>query len=124
MKIFVASSFLNKLKARKLEDGLRYEGYAVVSAWVNHPKGMGMRDAAIDDVQRLVKADALVVLWPGRLGTNAELGMAIALGIPVVMVGAVPTRKSVYFHHPLVTIVANYAELLEKLIGLLEDAGR
>ncbi len=112
MRVFVASSFLNKRKASELEDLLKIKGYDVVSTWVKHSKDIGMRNAALDDIRGLMKADVLVILWPGRFGTNTELGMAIMLHIPVIMLGRVPMRRSVYFHHPAVTVVKNRTKLL------------
>ena len=107
MKIYVASSFLNKSAARRAMRLLQKDGHTITSRWTAHrpsTKTRVLHDEAIKDLQDVRAAQAMVVIWPGRLGTSAEIGAALISGKPVHMVGAVPTDQSVYFNHPLVTV--------------------
>jgi len=85
IKVYVASSFLNKDRVREIEGILRDNEMVVTSKWVEHTEkdqsndieGLG-EDALINlDDQR--DADVLLVVLPGRLGTSAELGYGIGI---------------------------------------------
>jgi nucleoside 2-deoxyribosyltransferase len=81
MKIYVASLFRNKDAVREAEQTLRDNGYEVTSRWVNHEACPGniehFEEDGLDNMLDLERADTLLVLWPGRLGTASELGFAI-----------------------------------------------
>lgn len=105
--IYVASAFWNKAAVRRATKKLKAKGYTVVSTWTKHrssPWSSALQQQAITDIDQLREADVLVVLWPGRRGTNSEIGGQLALGRTVIIVGmsAAEKLRNVYYHHPAV----------------------
>ena len=56
----------------------------------------GQIKLATADLRGIEKADALIVLLPGKEGTHIELGYALALDLPVLIVGTV-TRQCPFY---------------------------
>lgn len=90
IRVYVASSFLNKDAVRKAEATLREAGFEVTSQWVNHETAQGdpveLRQQGEIDLSDLLHADVLLVLWPGRLGTASEIGVAIGAEVPIYII--------------------------------------
>lgn len=114
MRLFVASSYLNRKVAQDVQRLLVTVGHSITFDWTQ-PEDLSVPGAstekALADARGVVLAEAVVVVWPGRLGTATEIGIAIGCGIPIYILGK-PNRPSIYWNHPLVTIVNSRAELL------------
>jgi len=124
MKIYVASSFLNKDAAREMQDLLKRYGHEITYDWTQHPSSTDwgiFREECKKDLQGIVDADALVVVLPGRLGTASELGIALALDkLVFVWYPDVPTMQatldnSVFWHHINVWITDDAIRLVQEL---------
>jgi nucleoside 2-deoxyribosyltransferase len=117
MKLFVASSYLNKANARAAMRKLRKAGHEITFDWTQ-PEQMktdaDWRRKASEDFRGVVNAEVLIVIWPGRMGTSTEVGIALGRGIPVFIVGD-PGRTSVYWYHPLVAVVPDLDTALLEL---------
>lgn len=98
MKIYVASKFENKIPARGLMRLLEGDGHSITFDWTHHDerdrirKGATrseyLRDAAESDLMGVLASEALVCLArPNMKGAYVEQGIAIAMGIPVIIVG-------------------------------------
>lgn len=128
MKVYVAGRVKQIPRVQVVRDWLREEGHSITFDWTG-PEGEQRSDwskapdvarGLADRERRAVLAADVVVLvgWgcaegEGGLGCFIEVGVALALGIPVVIVG--PCRESVFWYLPAVQRVDNLAELKEAL---------
>ncbi len=94
MKFYIATGFDNKVGHNAVRDELTAAGHTLTYDWTvpNSPPsedsglmaswlgGIGQKE-----INGVLSADVLVVLHPGGIGTHAELGMALAKKIPVLM---------------------------------------
>lgn len=118
MKVYLASSFLNKDNARTAMDMLRNAGHEITNDWTTHETTSDLSVLERESVEDLIgvqDADVLVFLWPGRMGSNAELGAALALGKPAILVGGINRFDSVYFNHPLVRYAGTMTDAIKAL---------
>jgi nucleoside 2-deoxyribosyltransferase len=119
MKLFVASSYLNKVEARKVMRRLKAAGHTITFDWTQAERlttDMHRSAKAQADAQGVWGADALIVVWPGRYGTATEIGIAIAAGISVYVLGE-PDVPSIYWYHPLVSTRWTIRTLILELEG-------
>lgn len=118
MKLYVASSFLNKENARTAMDMLENAGHTITSDWTKNVLEPTVRDLAkesVKDLQGVKDADVFILLWPGRLGSAGELGAALALGKTAILVGGIDRNTNVYFNHPLASIVGTITDAIKHL---------
>lgn len=129
MKLYIASHSQND--ARLLKADLELRGHVVTSRWITADAKFGHGVEAYSDSERRSLAtmdeddvrasDGLILIaeTEGRTvpgGKHVETGMAIALGLPVFVIG----RPENLFHwHPRVTLVQSPAELLLALDKLV-----
>ena len=108
MKVYVATSFLNREAARQAIRQLRLAGHAVVGDWTGHAvEGENPGDAecllrafALEDFYAVQCADALVLLHDER-GRASFTELGIALGHPGQMVIVVGGAGSAPDHGPI-----------------------
>lgn len=124
MRFYVATSVENRAAADELADLLIAAGWKQTHRWTavdpvlegsdEHTR----RAIALADLGGVLLADLVVVLAPGRRGTHAELGAALATGKRVVLVADSPESlrsdgvESPFYAHPLV----------ERVYGSVQDA--
>lgn len=116
-RVYIASGFDNKERAKKLADLLADIGIGVTVAWWELPLHLEEDPAtrsliASGDLHGVRRADLVVCLMKGdpatfdsaQLGTHGELGAACALGVPVILVSptAIPGPFCVFHRHPSV----------------------
>jgi len=110
MKIYIAASYPRKLDALVLGAKLIAYGHIVVSGWVFEDEGYSddqnkferMQDASIRDFKDVRECDLLVCLTDGENqlthgGRHTELGIALALGKRVVVIGEL---EQVFHYYP------------------------
>lgn len=122
MKIYLASSFLNKDSARQAMNMLEDAGHIIVTDWTTHEPTNDVNvlaNESVEDLEGVKDADVFILLWPGRMGSNAELGAALVLGKPCILVGGVNRFDSVYFNHPFVRLAGTMTDAI-KLIKQIE----
>jgi hypothetical protein len=83
------------------------------------------RDLALIDQEDVLAADVMLFFAEepgdgGNGGRHVELGMALALGKDVVLVGR---RENIFHRLPEVTVVENWPEALRLLAQRLDAAG-
>ena len=122
MRFYVASSFLNKVKAKALMVWLELFGHVVTFDWTKHETAEDIEtlmNEAEDDLIGVQSCERMVVLWPGRLGTASEIGAALALGKKVMIIGMPHEARltNVYFNHPLVQHVTD-EEFIQFIVSL------
>lgn len=90
---------------RPLADALRALGHTITYDWTTHGSVQGEEVSRIIEVARaemegITSADLCVVLLPGGRGTHVEIGIALAAGVPVLLVGeAEHFRPAVSFYY-------------------------
>ena len=113
MRVFVAGSYSAITEARAAEQDLLQRGHTVTSSWLHEPF-----DSFTSDWQRRATAEIdradiersdVVVILTGKESTSGgfhiELGMALALRLPVYLLG--PRPDNIYY---LLPDVKDYAE--------------
>lgn len=101
-KIYVASSLYNKTNVKALYKYLAYLQCSITYDWTTHGgvnDEVSLKEIGLKEYQGVVDCDVLVMLMPARLGSHVELGIALALCKPVVIVtnGEDFEKKSFYF---------------------------
>lgn len=90
MKFYIATGFKNVVEHNRVRDILVKEGHEITYDWtlVEETSDSSMHSLiAIAEIEGVREADFLVVILPGKLGTHAELGAALALDKPIILCG-------------------------------------
>lgn len=114
MRIYVAGGFNNKRKVRAVMQKLRDAGHEIVGDWTIHKSTRNKHVLASEvmaDWSAEMKADVVVIVWPGRFNTRVELGIALGSRKMVYIIGKPDYSQDIYPLHPLVTIVGKYEDL-------------
>jgi nucleoside 2-deoxyribosyltransferase len=133
MKIYVAGRFTRYERCRALIDNITIAGHQITNDWTRgewfdqfgHPLGSDsdlpteaqtyLSQTAIEGV---MTADLVVILANEQLcGALIEMGVALANDVPVWVI--TPWRWTIFWTHPLVEVLNNEKEALERL-GCLE----
>jgi len=87
MKIYLASQFENKVLLQFVRKFIHENNYdhEIISRWIDNPI-LTLKDASRMDFQDLQYADLVIAFYPGKVGTSAELGFALAKNIPIIFV--------------------------------------
>lgn len=117
MRVYIATALERAADHNRVRDVLVARGHAITYDWTAHGSVKDEGEARIAEVAALEAAgvraaDVVVVLLPGGRGTHAELGMAIALGKPIVVVG-VPTGR--FFEVGAPTCAFYYAPTVRRI---------
>lgn len=121
LKVYIAAPFPLKSEAAALMNFLVAAGHAVTSTWLRVDDMPDTDAAARLDLADVHSADVLVALNPpgwevkGSGGRHVELGAALTLGKPVILLGP---RTNVFHHHSDVQMVDSRAGLLAALMAL------
>lgn len=132
-KVYVASAWITGNKALEAKAQLEAAGIEVTSRWLERvdkpddptydytkdPSYMNTiaQEESFKDIEDVKRADAVVVVNLAKSeGKAVETGMAIAWGIPVIVVG----DKTNTFHSlpsPMMTLVSTVQEAIDVLQG-------
>ncbi len=126
MKYYIATKLENHAEHNRLRDMLATLGHECTYDWSVHGPVYGsglerVREVAQLEIEGVMAADVLIMLWPGGRGTHVELGAAIAGGQPIVIASDVDghhvasTETCAFYHHPLVTRVRTLEDAFEVL---------
>lgn len=128
MKYYIATKLENHGEHNRLRDMLNAAGHECTYDWSVHGPVYGsglekVREVATLELQGVLDADAVVVLWPGGRGTHVELGAALAAGKPVVVASDVEghhvasPETCAFYHHPFVTRVRTLEDAFKVLMN-------
>ncbi|MDQ4143131.1 MAG: nucleoside 2-deoxyribosyltransferase, partial [Actinomycetota bacterium] len=124
MRVFVSGKVGDEERVRDLINHLTALGHDVTFDWtaVPHLKpyernhAASARTAALE-VDGVKQSDIVIVLaHEDGIGMYVELGIALGTGKQVYIVSKGSSR-SMFFHHPLVTIVNSIDDVLTRLNG-------
>jgi len=104
MKYYIATGFARVREHNALRDKLTALGHEITYDWTlcKDEAGQGPTIAS-SEIRGVSDADLVVVLLPGKYGTHAELGAALASGIKVFLCDWTEEWNCVFYEHPLVT---------------------
>lgn len=133
MKIYVAGRFTRYERCRALIDDIVAAGHEITNDWTRgewfdehgHPLGSdkdlpadAQEDLARSAIEGCKTADLIVVIADEPLcGALIEMGVALANNVPIWVI--TPWRWTIFWKHPLVTVLNNEQEARERL-GCLE----
>ena len=89
MRVYVAGKWEEKERVRQVQTLLRKAGHTITFDWTKSA-GLGLEKQASRDTVGVLTADAFVGVFEKDLpyrGAYTELGMAIATGIPIYILG-------------------------------------
>jgi len=129
MKFYVASGVSNAEKVNQAAAVLNAAGHQRTYDWTGHgdvskADPAFKRHVAASESTGVLEAELVVLLLPGRFGTHAELGMALATSgnKRILLWSETPAPFDgtegfcVFYHHPAVErLVCPFEELLETL---------
>jgi len=132
MKFYVASGVSNAEKVNLAAAALNAAGHERTYDWTGHgdvskAEPAFKRHVASSESRGVLEAELVVLLLPGRFGTHAELGMALASAenkrILLWSESPAPFDGTdgfcVFYHHPAVErVVCPFDELLKQLKAL------
>jgi hypothetical protein len=102
VKFYIATGFARVREHNFVRDALHALGHRITYDWTLTIDQKGP-DIAYAEIWGVRNAEFVAVLLPGKYGTHAELGAALARDIKVFITG--PREVCVFYEHPLVTIV-------------------
>lgn len=99
--VYVGTSLLNAEQAKKIITRFHAAGIQITYDWTVHGQVFdedNLRKYGVEELNGVKNADLFFMLHPARSGTHVELGIALASGIPVVLVHDLNAeRKTFYF---------------------------
>lgn len=114
MKFYIATGFENKVEHNRVRDLLIEGGHEITYDWTVMEAGVTefpiQRAIAKAEIQGVIDADFLIVLLPGKFGTHAELGAALALDKPVILCGEM-VGECIFHAHPHVMRIPRFDDL-------------
>ena len=92
MKYYIATAITNTAGHNALRDEMTDRGHKLTYDWTSHGSVQSegrerIADVCMREIFGVVQADVVIVLLPGGRGTHVELGLAIGLRKPVLLVG-------------------------------------
>jgi nucleoside 2-deoxyribosyltransferase len=123
VKIYIGASMADILKARQLAGFLGMNGHEITFPWFDLPdiaeewprsKRAMIAEKEVDGVRR---ADVGVFLAPGGRGMHVEIGVALGLRKPVLLIADLEPKFALFYEHALVRklIAPSRGALLETL---------
>lgn len=132
MKIYVAAPWTHGGDALRIAETLKLNGYTITSRWLarahnTDPNYDYAKDPAytakigkaeaLKDLEDVARSDVVLVYNPVKSeGKAVEQGVALALKIPIIVIGAV-TNTFQYLDPPAVTVVNTLDDALQLLKG-------
>ncbi len=119
-RIYIAAPWSWRDAAQDVQTSAIEQGWECTARWMfvhgDSTDPEVLRREALNDIEDIQKARALVLLNIERSeGKSVELGYALALGLPVIVVGTYPGCTNIFLHHPFVTRVETFDQALDTL---------
>lgn len=110
MKLYVAGNFNEKKYIRRIMDGFEKLGHEITQDWTKEKEFCG--EVAYRDIEGVKKADVVIIYFINShtyKGAYSELGGALTLNKPVVIVGDAGDG-CIFTTHPLVIKMSREAQ--------------
>jgi len=125
MKYYIASSLENAEQVKRLIWLLKSWGWQVTYDWTKHGSVQAegrevIKETAKKELAGVKEADLVIILLPGGRGTHIEMGVALALGKPVILYAEdntvlEQTKRICSFYMLADIVVGDIFDLLDKL---------
>lgn len=118
MKFYIDVPVERRDEHNALRDHLVGLGHQITHDWTLH-EGDTSLQKALQDVKGIMQADCMIALLPGGRSFHVEIGIALAHGLAVFLVGDPydeTGKKCVFYDHPLVTCVVDVPTLMNSLV--------
>lgn len=118
MKIYIASSLFNIERVQQLRDMFIEQGMEISYDWTTHGKLEDLsklKEAGINETRGVVECDILFMVFPARNGSHVELGIAIALNKPVVILAEQQIEYKPFYCLDNIQIFDNQSEALDRI---------
>lgn len=139
MKVYLAGPWIKGGDAKVAAKQFEQAGIEITSRWLEKVKGntdpsydytkdptytaTDAQTEATKDMEDVFAADMVVVINSAKSeGKAVETGLALAWGIPIVVVGE-PTNTFHYFDDPITAMVGTVEEAIEKAKEFAERFG-
>lgn len=116
-RIYIAGKWQEAELVRRYATELRILGYYITMPWFECHVGPGIENitwSAVEDERGVRQADTCIFIFERELaysGAMSELGIALALGKRIIVVGS-GGNKNIFTHHPLVEHVNTFEEAI------------
>lgn len=139
LKVYVAAPWVAKDQALVAKQAFETAGIEVTARWItrdtpadisarynagetNPADDQHLTEEAINDVEDVIKADLFVILNLDKSeGKATEMGMAYALGMPIILVGQ--RTRNIFYHLPHVFRADSVEKAIEGIL-LAEQKGQ
>lgn len=123
MRVYVGTSLHNADRACQLINKFLDAGILVTYQWTQH--GQIFDDEELTKVGKLEidgvrDCDLFFMIQPGRAGTHCELGIAIALDKPIVILEEIEAEKKTFYYQPNVYRYKTELEAFTAAIEILQ----
>jgi nucleoside 2-deoxyribosyltransferase len=125
MKVYVAAKFEEKELAKSMMDAVEEAGFTITHDWTAEAEPDAMPedeareyliDCARKDMSGVCRADVLIVAPHIRgKGLFVEMGMALALGIPIIVINSLPASWCIFQEMPQVIHVQNIENAMNRI---------
>ncbi len=123
MKIYVAGKWEERNICKGVMAALEDSGCKITHDWTASDEKENLAQSALDDINGVKNADVLVfIAIEGHhyRGSFVEMGAALALGKPVIVVGAATDVETcIFINHPLVTRVDGLGDIIPCLKNMM-----
>lgn len=115
MKFYVAGKWEDRDSVKEIMNYLEQQGHTITCDWTRHEysDNKSMERYALDDMQGVLDADVFVGLFVKDLnykGALVELGMAMASGKKVIIVGNA-ISSCIFIKHPDIVLLPDEVQL-------------
>jgi len=117
-------------EANELSHALQAQGWERTYKWtaLDPMKTDDFAEVALKEIAGVRDADVLIVLLPGGFGTHVEIGAALALGKPVILLA--PDQKTletpyrcIFHYHPAVKLLVSETVDIAAILACLPQPG-
>jgi nucleoside 2-deoxyribosyltransferase len=123
MRVYVAAPWADRSAAHIFAVALRHQGFEITRNWwdaeCEEDDYEMLAEHAVEDIYAVEDADAFVLLQLDKSeGKAVEMGVALAAGIPIIVVTYGGNPSNIFQHHPSVLLVNSVGDATVALEAL------
>lgn len=121
-KVYVASSLLNSERVKHFISLFKSNNVEISYDWTTHGRvhtDEELKQYCAKEFEGVVECDLLFMVFPARYGSHVELGIALALNKPVVILLEGDVEMKTFYHHKLVRLFRDQDEAFNHVLKVL-----
>lgn len=121
-KVYVGSSLFNADEVKSVMSNFVSAGLEISYDWTKHGQGFTEEELSkyfTGEFNGVVNCDLFFMIHPARNGTHVEMGIALALNKPIVMVEKEGIEMKPFYYAPNVTRFKDLSNAMEYTIKQL-----